>query len=118
MVSEAIAARDRRRDSATENRVRVEIHCEKGCVRDDNVINNTAQVLTGDTVESAKPTWFFLERYNDAFVTEVNDFVNAVRNNTEVPAGGKDGLESVRVAIACKKSLLEGRPVKLEEIEK
>lgn len=97
---------------------RVEIHCEKGCVRDDNVNIHTAQILTGDAVESAKPTWFFLERYNDAFVTEVNDFVNAIRNNTEVPAGGKDGLESVRVAIACKKSLLEGRPVKLEEIEK
>ncbi len=97
---------------------RVEVHCEKGCVRDENNLNNTAQVLTADGVDSAKPTWFFLERYNNAFIQEENDFINAILNDTEVPAGGKDGLESVRIAIACKKSLVEGRPVKLEEIEK
>ena len=34
----------------------------------------------------------------------------------EIPVGGKDGLEPVRIAIAAKKSLTEGRPVKLDEI--
>ncbi len=97
---------------------RVEVHCEKGCVKDNNMIENEADVSTNAGVESAKPTWFFLERYNDAFVTETRAFVDAIINDTEVPVGAKDGLEPVRIAIAAKKSLKEGgRPVKLSEIE-
>ena len=96
---------------------RVEVHCEKGCVRDDNVLNNTAEILTGDDVKTAKPTWFFLERYNDAFCAEAQAFVNAVLNGEETAVGIVDGLESVRLAYAADKALKEGRPVKLTEIE-
>ncbi|HIT14547.1 MAG TPA: inositol 2-dehydrogenase, partial [Candidatus Scatomonas merdigallinarum] len=96
---------------------RVEVHCEKGCVQDNNALENVAYVSTNAGVESAKPTWFFLERYNDAFVTEEKAFVDAIINNTETPVGAKDGLEPVRIAAAAKKSLKEGRPVKLSEIE-
>ena len=73
--------------------------------------------MDAQSVFSAKPTYFVLERYNDAFVAEVKDFVDAVVNGAAVPVGGKDGLEPVRIAIAAKKSLQEGRPVKLSEIE-
>ncbi|MDO4489605.1 MAG: Gfo/Idh/MocA family oxidoreductase, partial [Lachnospiraceae bacterium] len=96
---------------------RVEVHCEKGAVQDNNNLENVAFVSTAEGVCSAKPTYFFLERYNDAFVAEVNAFVDAIVNDKETPVNGKDGLEPVRIAIAAKKSLLEGRPVKLEEIE-
>ena len=96
---------------------RVEVLCEKGAVQDNNHLENEAFVSTAETVESAKPTYFFLERYNDAFVAETKAFVDAVLNDKEVPVGGKDGLEPVRIAIAAKKSLKEGRPVKLDEIE-
>ena len=96
---------------------RVEVLCEKGAVQDNNHLENEAFISTAETVCSAKPTYFFLERYNDAFVAEVKDFVNAVVNGAEVPVGGKDGLEPVRIALAAKKSLAEGRPVKLSEIE-
>ena len=96
---------------------RVEVLCEKGAVQDNNHLENEAFVSTAETVESAKPTYFFLERYNDAFVAETKAFVDAVLNDKEVPVGGKDGLEPVRIAIAAKKSLKEGRPVKLSEIE-
>ena len=96
---------------------RVEVLCEKGAVQDNNHLENEAFISTAETVESAKPTYFFLERYNDAFVAEEKAFVDAVLNDKEVPVGGKDGLEPVRIAIAAKKSLVEGRPVKLSEIE-
>ena len=96
---------------------RVEVLCEKGAVQDNNNLENEAYISTAERVESAKPTYFFLERYNDAFVEEVKEFIAAVNNNTEPVVGGKDGLEPVRIAIAAKKSLVEGRPVKLEEIE-
>ena len=96
---------------------RVEVLCEKGAVQDNNHLENEAFISTAETVCSAKPTYFFLERYNDAFVAETRDFVNAVLNDAEVPVGGRDGLEPVRIAIAARKSLKEGRPVKLSEIE-
>ncbi|MDO5132641.1 MAG: inositol 2-dehydrogenase [Eubacteriales bacterium] len=96
---------------------RVEVLCEKGAVQDNNHLENEAYISTAESVYSAKPTYFFLERYNDAFVAEVKDFVDAVVNGAPVPVGGKDGLEPVRIAIAAKKSLQEGRPVKLSEIE-
>lgn len=96
---------------------RVEVHCEKGCVQDNNKIENEAYVSTGAGVRSAKPTWFFLERYNDAFIEEVKQFISSIQNDTPVPVSGKDGLEPVRIAFAAGKSLKEGRPVKLSEIE-
>ncbi len=95
---------------------RVEVHCDNGCVQDENVLNNTVKISTGDKVEIAKPTWFFLERYNDAFVAETNEFIDAVLTNGEVPVDGKDGLMPVAIAIAAKKSLDEGRVVKISEI--
>ena len=96
---------------------RVEVLCEKGAVQDNNHLENEAYISTADAVESAKPTYFFLERYNDAFVAEVKDFVAGVLEGKEIPVSGKDGLEPVRIAIAAKRSLDEGRPVKLSEIE-
>ena len=72
---------------------------------------------TGAGVKSAKPTWFFLERYNDAFIEEVKQFISSVQNDTPVLVNGKDGLEPVRIAFAAGKSLREGRPVKLSEVE-
>ena len=44
---------------------RVEVHCEKGCVQDSNDLENEIRISRGDGVYSAKPTWFFLERYNE-----------------------------------------------------
>ena len=96
---------------------RVEVHCEKGCVQDNNDLQNEAFISTAAGVESAKPTWFFLERYNDAFIEEEKEFAQAIINDTPVPVTGIDGLEPVRIAIAAKKSLETGLPVKLEDIE-
>lgn len=96
---------------------RVEVHCEKGCVQDRNDLENEAYISRSDGVVSAKPTWFFLERYNDAFIAEERDFIKCVQEDLPVPVTGFDGLQPVRIAAAAKKSLKEGRPVKMEEIE-
>ena len=96
---------------------RVEVHCEKGCAQDGNVLEHQAYISMAGGIETAKPTWFFLERYNDAFVEEMKAFISAIQEDQEVPVSGKDGLEPVRIALAAKKSLEEGRPVRLSEIE-
>jgi myo-inositol 2-dehydrogenase/D-chiro-inositol 1-dehydrogenase len=95
---------------------RTEVMCDKGAVQVGNDRTDTAMISTADGVEIAKPTWFFLERYNDAFIVEAQDFVDAVLNDTPVPVNGQDGLEPVRIAMAAAKSLQEHRPVSLTEI--
>ncbi len=96
---------------------RTEVHCAGGCVQVTNDLDNTATISTADGVTCARPTWFFLERYNNAFIAEVKDFVAAIVNNTEPPVTGIDGLMPVLIARAAKLSLKEGRCVKLSEVE-
>ena len=96
---------------------RTEVQCEKGCVQVENIYPNSAKISTSDGILSEKPVWFFLERYNDAFIAESKEFIDAVINDKEPSVGGTDGLMSVIVAMAAKMSLTEGRPVKLSEIK-
>ncbi len=96
---------------------RTEVHCDKGAVWVSNDLNNTAMVSCGDNVEVAKPTWFFLERYNNAFIAEAKAFTEAVLNDTPTLVNGFDGIQPVKIAMAADKSLKEGRPVKISEIE-
>ena len=97
---------------------RLEVFGEKGQISVGNPKPHTA-VLSLDQGDSAPPLMhFFLERYSDSFVIEVTAFVNAVQNGTEPPVTGIDGRAPVEIALAAKRSLMEGRPVKLSEIEK
>jgi len=95
---------------------RTEVHCDKGCVQVSNDLNDQAMISSADGVEISKPTWFFLERYNNAFIAEAKAFTEAVLNGTDTPVTGFDGLQPVKIAMAAAKSLKEGRPVKLDEI--
>lgn len=56
------------------------------------------------------------DRYEQAFVNEMNAFAKAIKEGTETPVTGEDGLYPVEMAAAATKSLKEGRPVKIEEV--
>lgn len=96
---------------------RTEVFGSKGCAAVANDTPNTCVLTTSEGVYSDKPVWFFLERYNDAFIAEMRAFFDAIINNTETPVTGLDGLRPVQIALAANKSLKEGRPVKISEIE-
>ena len=74
-------------------------------------------ILYEKGVESSLPMNFFLERYAEAYIFEIKSFIDSLINNSSVSVNGKDGLESLRIGLAAKKSLQENRPVKLNEIE-
>jgi myo-inositol 2-dehydrogenase/D-chiro-inositol 1-dehydrogenase len=85
-----------------------------------NVTNKTPDnVVRCDCtgVHSSLPLYFFVERYAEAYVVEMQEFVNAVLNGTEPPVSGLDGRVPVVMAYAAKKSYDEHRPVRLSEIE-
>lgn len=95
---------------------RSEVHCEKGCVQVGNDYPNTAMISTGEGTFMDKPLWFFLERYNNAFIAEAKEFCSAIKENREPSVGGIDGLMPVKIAMAARKSMDEGRSVQLSEI--
>lgn len=97
---------------------RAEVFGSKGSVAVSNDKNSTAVISTADGVGTEKPLYFFLERYMQSFADEIKEFIDAIVNDTEVPVTGVDGLKPVLIGLAAKKSLEEGRPVKISEIDK
>ncbi|MDE5756812.1 MAG: inositol 2-dehydrogenase [Clostridia bacterium] len=95
---------------------RAEAFGELGQVAISNDCASNAVVSNADGVTAEKPLLFFLERYMQAYVNEINQFVDCVVNDKPVPVSIEDGLQAVVIGVAAKKSLEEGRPVRLDEI--
>jgi len=97
---------------------RLEVFGSKGMVQGNNIIKDNHTLYNEKGVESSLPMHFFLERYAEAYMLEIKSFVDSFINNISISVSGKDGLESLRIGLAAKKSFQENRPVKLNEIEK
>lgn len=95
---------------------RVEIFGSKGMLQANNTTPDQVVLLNQQAVLASKPHYFFLERYREAYVTEIQAFVDAVLNDTDPPVTGIDGLAPLKIGLAAKKSLAEERAVRLEEI--
>lgn len=95
---------------------RVEIFGSKGMVCADNNYPDNHRYFADNGVHSSLPLNFFMDRYIEAYANEMKIFCDAVINNSPLPVSGYDGLMSVAIALAAKKSYLENRPVKLSEI--
>ena len=112
----ALALIDNSRRAAYGYDQRAEVFGSLGAVAITNDSESTAVLSTEAGVTAEKPLYFFLERYMASYQKEMRLFVDAVTNGTEVPVGLKDGMMSIRIGLACKKSLAENRPVRIEEI--
>ena len=95
---------------------RAEVFGDKGCVAISNDSDSNAIYSNADGVTAEKPMFFFLERYMQAYATEINEFVEAIVNDTDTPVNARDGLEPVLIGLAATKSVKEQRPIKLAEI--
>ncbi len=92
---------------------RVEVFGSKGCIMADNETADLTTLYTAEGVFREKPLYFFLERYNDAFIEEVDCFIDAVIYDKPVLVGAIDGLKPVVIAMAAQKSLETGLPVRV-----
>jgi myo-inositol 2-dehydrogenase/D-chiro-inositol 1-dehydrogenase len=95
---------------------RVEVFGAAGSLACENdtptsVVHSGANGVTGD-----KPLYFFLERYQKAYIDEMNAFVEAVLGGTPTPVGCEDAIQSLVIGLAARKSLAEKRPVRTAEI--
>jgi myo-inositol 2-dehydrogenase/D-chiro-inositol 1-dehydrogenase len=96
---------------------RVEVFGSGGMVQAHNNTPDNDVYANEDGVHSAKPLYFFLERYMESFVAEMRDFVKSIDENTTPSVTGLDGRIPVLIGMAARKSHLENRPVRLSEIE-
>ena len=95
---------------------RVEVFGSKGSASADNDTPSTVRLSTESGVVGDKPLYFFLERYKEAFISEMRAFLEAVAEGRPCPVTGEDGLQDLLVGLAATRSLAEGRPVKISEI--
>jgi myo-inositol 2-dehydrogenase/D-chiro-inositol 1-dehydrogenase len=111
----AIGAIDNSRKAVYGYDQRVEVFGSGGMITVSNRTPDNHIYIDGDGVHSSKPQHFFLDRYAESYVIELQSFVDAVLKNRTPPVTGRDGLAPILIGLAAKKSLLEGRPVKVEQ---
>ncbi len=110
-----LATIDNSRKAAYGYDQRVEVFGSGGMVTVSNRPTDQHILLTSDGVGTAKPQHFFLDRYQESYVIEMQDFVDAVVHNRTPPVTGLDGRAPAVIGLAAKRSLSERRPVKLSE---
>lgn len=92
---------------------RIEVHGSKGLLSAGNVHETTVRFASGEGVTADPIQNFFLERYNLAYESEINAFIDAIENKIAPSPSGYDGLMALVLADAATKSHQTGMPVKL-----
>ncbi len=95
---------------------RVEVFGSKGMVTVANPRTNTVTFSGNEGTRAASPPYFFVERYKEAFLSELQAFFACIQEDTSPPVTGEDGRAPVVMGLAALKSLRENRPVLLSEI--
>jgi myo-inositol 2-dehydrogenase / D-chiro-inositol 1-dehydrogenase len=96
---------------------RLEVFGALGMARCDNSFPDSVVTSTAQASTSAKPHFAFLDIYRSTYRDEMNAFVECIRKDLPSPVSGRDGRIPLVMGIAATRSLREGRPVKLSEID-
>lgn len=112
----ALAVIDNCRRAAYGYDQRAEAFGSLGQIAVANDAASTAVISDANGVTAEKPLYFFLERYMQAYVKEVSEFVRCIEEDRPVPVGIEDGLQAVVIGLAAKRSLQTGAPVRLDDI--
>ena len=95
---------------------RAEVHGNLGALSCSNDTSNTLVISSKDGIIHEKPLYFFLERYLNAYKMEIEIFVDSIINNKETPVTIEEAYQSLLLAKAAQKSLIENRKVYINEL--
>jgi myo-inositol 2-dehydrogenase / D-chiro-inositol 1-dehydrogenase len=90
---------------------RIELLGSDGRLRANNVLENTVEKLTREGAVSAKPVYFFLERYLRAYEAEWAAFVEALQAGARMPVTLADGVAALACAEAATRAARTGETV-------
>lgn len=96
---------------------RVEVFGNRGAVQAENNRPTNTVLSNQHGIVSEKPLYFFLERYKESYIAEIQAFYESIAHNKPIPVTGKDGLMSVVIGTAANTSYRENRPIKINHEE-
>jgi len=97
---------------------RVELLGSEGMVTSGNRRPHETRRYSGTAVEAATPYLdFFIERYREAFMAEIDAFARSVRDGAEPEVSFEDGRRALILAEAAYRSIAERRLVAVGEFD-
>jgi myo-inositol 2-dehydrogenase/D-chiro-inositol 1-dehydrogenase len=96
---------------------RVEVLGSEGMAASLNPPAHTGTVITAAGERRPPNPHFFLERYLPSYVLEWEAFVEAVKTGATPPVSGVDARAPLVIGLAAGRSLREGRPVRVDEVQ-
>lgn len=80
-----------------------------GYLRETPLLVLTKEGVTHDVVPH------FMERFGDAYLSQIQNFVDNVLNGKEPDVTGEDGIKALQISLAATQSYKENRPIELEK---
>jgi myo-inositol 2-dehydrogenase / D-chiro-inositol 1-dehydrogenase len=96
---------------------RVEVFGSLGIAVSENPLAHSGLVRTSSGTQAPPPRAFFLERYLESYVRQWDAFVAAVAADEAPPVTSADARAPLVSGLAARRSLEEGRPVRVEEVD-
>jgi myo-inositol 2-dehydrogenase/D-chiro-inositol 1-dehydrogenase len=96
---------------------RVEVFGSRGMAASENPFSHAGLIRTEEGSRLATLPYFFLDRYVPSYLREWEAFAAAVRDGGKTPVGPADARAPLAIGLAAWRSLREGRPVRVEEVD-
>ena len=93
---------------------RIEVFGSAGMLQMDNLRPTTIRRWSQDATDAREPLLnFFLERYQQAYKSELDAYIDALVHKKPMPTTVQDGLKALQLADAAVESVKTGRAVRL-----
>lgn len=115
--SGALGAIDASRRSGFGYDVRTEVFGSKKAVMIGDGRDTPMNVFDQNGVCSDHIYWF-LERFDDAYVAEIRSFVHAIKHDEQVAITGADGRAALAMAYAAEASIRENAPISMSRFDR
>ncbi len=112
--SGALGTIDNSRQAAYGYDQRIEVFGSEGSVVVENKTPTEVTLHSAESIQSDKPLHFFLERYQEAYLAEMNHFITCILEDKKPSVSGVDGKISVAMGYAALESLKKGTFVKVK----
>jgi myo-inositol 2-dehydrogenase / D-chiro-inositol 1-dehydrogenase len=96
---------------------RVEVLGSRGLAASENPVCHSGLVRTAEGTRTTVPPAFFLERYHESYRRQWSAFIGAVVAGETPPVTTHDARAPLVIGLAARRSLEEGRPVRIDEIQ-
>lgn len=104
------------RHDAVGHDVRLEAFGSKDSVSAGLNQRTPLRTVEGDLALNTNPYTGFVDRFREAFRNETASFVSVARGEMDNPTPPDSALESLRVAIACERSISESRAIDVADV--